>query len=519
MKAIKLFCALLTSILFSNFALADSNICQKQFLLSHLYHDPFVASLKIENQIKTSVEHLEKAEKLAEKINILESMHDQVSRLFRNKQAFIRAKAEAFDLPFDKEQKYITEQINKTLKDMLPHFDELTMQAKKLFDSQGISSTIKISDYGNGLQAKYIELGDTALKENRANTKLLRFQKRFGADASTFNFLENIKDSTLGFFNNEYVELGFMDVRNLLQAEDIGMVAKHEFMHAAFAAKRAKGESSLYHARYLATGEIMLVKGNGMYKNFMVAEELYNFANNAFWGSKRLLNPKKYELDRTFRDLISIHDQIESVPMIAENTIEITTSVLKAVGRMRKEIKKGDFDIAFLKADRTLAEKSDEAYHIILFDKEKKHEFAEYAGKEYQELIKILLQKHTIAMAKNASKIIAAQKAGKEALASLRKEVDAEFIRSSEKELNSILDVFEQKQIKLRKVAKAVQSESERVIDFHNDIIAQAQRDLNEYGQKRFLDDDWVEKFKELGARYRQLGNIVKEDYKGFAGR
>lgn len=453
-----------------------------------------------------------------EKIELIEEQLDVLTRFYHEKEGALKKRVERMKLDPEKAGELYNEELLKLLQKIKNHSNKMIAESEKLLREAGLPVKIKTKQMAEDVEYNYLELqGNGSEDLTNAAKKIERFKKRFDTETVTFDLYQNAINSSAGFSvaEKKWIDLGVRGMRNLLLDDIITMVGKHEFFHAAFGAKRAKDVSSIYHTSYMAVGEQALSKAGSGYDRFMSAEEVYNWANNSFWASTRLKDISKFKPSDYLYDLSAIHNYLDGTKSLALQTEEIVADTLDGLKLMRQEIDAGEFNLITLTKEDGMAIEAQEVFNIVLHNPKTDVLIKEFAGPEYREAIqKIMARRLKIQAAVTQEGLDSGSKM------SDQKIVEEMFRRENEQskeELLSLLKTFEQKQIVLGKVAKAMKDETDAVVGKTEEFIERLKKSL-EINKDALKDPSWAEEFRALVQEYRKLGNLVKEDYKGFAG-
>ncbi|MCO4754293.1 MAG: hypothetical protein KC478_07410, partial [Bacteriovoracaceae bacterium] len=345
---------------------------------------------------------------------------------------------------------------------------------------------------------------------------LNRYQKNFGVEIISFDLVENIGSGMKAGFYREAkrLELGVNGIRSLVVENRIPMIPKHELHHAAFESRRsvkAKGDknNSIYNFTFSAYGSEPL--SSSVYDRYMSAEEIYNWANNSFWGSERLLRPSQHDSQDILTDVLTIIKYLPETKSLAEETVKLTKRLDRGYKNMLDEVEDGSFEVIFLNGDNEMARTMEEARYLMVPDVESKIHVREFIGPEYKKQVANILENRKRVEVEYAE--IKSPDVSEQQLHELQVKKENEL---SKNEFIHIINKMRHKNAKLQKVSSVLSSESELTIRKTQEFLDQVKEVKDSTGLLPSLDS---EKLLDLAREYRNLGNLVKEDYKGFAGR
>ena len=396
------------------------------------------------------------------------------------------------------------------------YFERLVREAYKILQDMGVPVRLTTVNR-DGLNYKAIVIDAEKAKNNsHAVKKLNRYNKRFNTNVVTIDLYETIEKGAEAFFDQiaKRVELGSEGVRGLAIDDIIMMTPKHEFHHAAFAAKRDKGVGSLYHTKFLATGEKNLSSVENGYNRFMSAEELYNFANNSFWGSEKLINPSMFTSVEIYNDVVKIANFLVGTEKVARQAVELTSNLKKGYVKMLDDLKANEFKLGIVDSSGNQASSIQEAQSLIFMDKSNEVQVLEFIDPEIRGSVEALMKKRFDVELRYSSRFGA--DANEEEKAKALAELIADENKVNRDHHKKIIEFMQKRNITLEKVAKALAEESVVTAQKTTTFLERMKKLYEETGENFELNPSDL---RDLVEEYRRLGNLVKEDYKGFAGR
>lgn len=497
---------------------SSAQICQSQFLRAFQQEKAEEFFRVTKGALEEMHEKTKAAATIREKLDIMEEQFFLIQKLYNERVGF-ETKLLQTDGHSPAQVAAMIEDKNKeVMAELAMYPDRIVEEAKDIFSQQGIPVSVKTRNT-DGVQHKYLELGSGTNTNSMAVKKIERYKDRFGTKEVTFDIYQNIINGSAGFSIAavKRIDLGIRGLRNLALDDIITMVGKHEFHHAAFAAKRTRNVGSIYHASYIANGEKNLSSAATGYNKFMSAEEVYNWANNSFWASSRFSNVSNYLPEDYLFDVKVINSYLEGTYHIASQTREVAGRTVAALKRSYDEIDNKTFQFLILDEKKTMANSVEEAFQFAIVDEKNEMFVLEFLGPEYKKDLAEILKNREKINVKYTQQLQAAK--SPEEQTKLMLAMFAEENENSSKHLKSLLKTFEEKQKLLGKVAKGLEFKTMESIEktklFRQKISAALKED------KDLLKNDpnaFVKEFKEIFHEYRTLGNVVKEDYKGFAG-
>ena len=498
---------------------AHSNVCETFFSPQF----PVPAKWARNEKVFITLEELDRksidSAQLEKALATLERKNAKMSSILQSKSNRYEKGLRAQDLEpsdfFSKREEFEWE----VLAELRKYSDKMIEEAHALLRQHGIASKIKSRKGSDLFEYKYLELIDDSKMSSLAAKKIQKLKKRFKVDLVTIDFQQNLKLHSAGYTSEDGKEigLGVRSLFNLLSDDMLTMMVKHEFFHAAFAAKRAKNISSIYHTNYVAMGTdgLSSVKGSG-YEDYLSAEELYNWANNSFWASSRFLNPEKFSVKGYLDDLGEIYGYLGGTKSIAQHTKEITEKVSAALERAKEEVSQGEFYLILLNEKNEAARGIDDVHQFVFIDEKGAVLSYEFAGPEYIKDIETILKNRASLEVKYADDLLKSK--DREFVAEIQKKMLKEENEISRSSILEVLNTFQGKQQTLGKVASVLEKETEQVFAKTEDFVDRLRKDLA-VDRSIVSEPRWRDEFKTLGQEYRRLGNLVKENYKGFAGR
>ena len=250
------------------------------------------------------------------------------------------------------------------------------------------------------------------------------------------------------------------------------------------------------------------------YNKFMNAEELYNFANNSFWGSEKLINPMMFTPIEILKDISMINRFLPGTRKIAQQTVELTSNLSKGYEHMLEELKKGEFNLGIFDARGKVTRDLEEVHELIFVDNLNQIEITEFIGPEIRILIEKMIKQRIEIEARFTGRI------GPSTSEEETAKIFSDFLREENlanlENHKRIIEYMMQRNLTLGRVAKVVEAESDVTIQKSVDYLERMVKLAKQSGEDFQLDS--IE-LKALVEEYRRLGNLVKEDYKGFAGK
>lgn len=511
-------------ILVSNLTFADYIFCEQAFVMhfKRTHTKNFVAYSKKYSDFLHEKQSLAKTPQ--EKYYLLESEYSLLSNVYEIKRAKILKRAGGGNLPLA-QRRILEKRIHdKIVDEFAPISNRITTAIGENLNFNNFPVVIKTRKSASGVEIKYLEFDITkavTADSSQAQKKVQHYIRRFGTKHITFDFFQNIEIGSAGFSqaNIRRIDLGIRGARNIALDDLITMVGKHEFKHAAFGAYRRNGIESIYHTSFMARGADTLSKRSQIYTSYMSAEELYNFANNPYWASSRIKNIKNYAEADYLNDIFGINNYIKMSNQIADQTEDITDEFIKLLRRAKSEKSGNFFNIDFLDVNQSGIKQAADTEYILFQNIKSGHDMLFHLGDKYSKEVQTIMTNFQSINAGYATEMSVLLKNNDTAgIQKLSRLIELETFKKTGPELDRIFDKMLRDQETLNKVARGFGKEN-RVIeketeDFIEELSQAKKKEIN-----LSKDPYWQQKFLDLTHRYRELGNNVKENFKGFLGR
>ncbi|MCT4642173.1 MAG: hypothetical protein N4A33_07715 [Bacteriovoracaceae bacterium] len=515
-KIIVLSCLLILS------AQAKKNLCFDAYIYNFYAKEVKKEKKVISELFKENISEIRKIKDLRQKLDLIEREYNFIFKRYHIKLNEIQSELEktgkALNLSSEDLEKVFLEKNEELFRLYADELNELMFVSKEVFDTQGLSVTMKNFEVLPGKKSYYLEINNKSNKKfSNSFAKIGKYKKRFGTESVTFDLTSNMISGTAGFSLDKRIELGIRGMRNILIDDLLTVVGKHEFTHAAFISKRTRKKASVYHADYSSNGGKALSEFGG-YDHYMSAEELYTFANESFWGSTRIRNIKKYNPEDYLNDLNGINREIREATLVAKQVKEVSRKTIKELEKTIDNLKKGKGGVlTFWDDSRIVARTKDDVTYVAIPFGEGEFTFTawvqdatskKYVDKIMDDIITSevsIMKKHPSATPEKLTE--AAQNDLRDAL-----------IFGSKNEKIELLEVLLENQKTLNKVAT-------EFIDYNEAAVVMTETFIKDFNKQVRLNPNYLltkraqTTFDELGKSYRELGNLVKEDYKKFLGK
>lgn len=480
----------------------------KMAKLSHEKVDEFL--LRIENEMLFD----------KEKIDAIDDVYSALSGYYYKKMKVIEDLANNPRSQIGEEMISVYEKqfAADAIREIAPYNNRMIKNLLPFLEKKGIPVKIGTREFLNGeVKTNYLILDTSEISSYESVKKIQMYQKRFGTKFVTFDLFQNIQNGSGGFSiaTQSRIDLGMSGIKSILNDDLVTMVGKHEFRHANFASMRAKGQKSIYHSSYIATGRANISSVENHYKRYMSAEELYNFSNNPWWGSSRLRDPSKYSLNEIFDEIDSLSFYIKSTTKIAKQTDEVSRSFIRYLDDASAKIKEGKHvSLEFLNSKNELSQNAEDLFSVG-FVKEDGVAMIHYIDDELLPYAQRIQKKQMELIGEYNAKI--ANEFNPIQVEKLKEEFLERSVKGVEEDIEYILRAVRNDQEKLAKVAKTVELENLKLEKRMENFVEEVQV-AYKLTPDFYLAEHWKIKFEGLTNDFRRFGNLVKENYKGFAG-
>jgi len=494
------------------------NMCESAFIRS-AHREKVRAIYKRYKSLKVS--KINNLTSTPEKLQAIEEAYTLIVRDYHANKRLIKIDVKNFSKEMDLAGMKQTPQMlsEKTrslesalLKENIDDLNRIVNQAYDLLRKEGIDVDLITRDFMGIKDVLSIELKALNPKRySRSSDLLERYKKKFGTKNITFDFTENMIHGFAGFSNasTKRIDLGIQGIQNLLVDDVVTMVAKHEFMHAAFAAKRSKGQISVYHAEYMSNGSQNLSSVNSGYNKYMTAEEVHNWANNPFWGSTRLSDISKYGKEIYKADLEAIFADIMKSKNIFKQGAEVSEKTIETLIAQKDLILNNKSTLVFTTQTKQLAKTADIADYVAIESLDEAFIYFDFIGDpQTKKLVSKILN--------NRQKLDLKYNTFKDANGVMPESKLLEFVAEdamfSKKMSFQILDDLIARQSKLNAFSnKALEMRQETELlaeDFMK--VLMKKKELN----PNYLDTpEVIQAFRDFRKQLRKFGNSVKEGY------
>lgn len=500
--------------LFTTNLLAD--ICQFQFLRNY---DTRIQELeKLTNNTFANLKNkILKTKDLSKKFDLLEEQYELISKVFHSRKEMTKVIVQAQELSEKEIQALYKKVFNDLINENKAHINFITNQAQEMLEGAGANIQVRYRKIAEDIQYKYIELLDNANNNSNAARLISRYKEVMDTKTVTFDFFENIDFHSAGFSQsaNRRIDLGISGVRNIVLDDLVTMVGKHEFKHAGFARMRSLNKDSIYHSQFMSNSDRSLTSSK-IYEHYMSSEELYNFANNPLWASERMRSISKFAPQDYIDDLLQINRYIKMTNSISMQTTELTSDFIKLI--KNTDLKDpSKLSISFFNKSYQPSQGLDEVFYIAINDHSKQRILMEFVNPEMMNEVRVIFQQKQKIMTKFTNEIVKIDPQDAKAIAELQTQFYLAEMQAAEKQYQNVLNHVIKKQEVLNRVATRIKSENAQLLAKNETFI----RDLKssvEQGINPSLSTEWQQAFKEMTIEYRRMGNMVREDYKGFVG-
>jgi hypothetical protein len=486
------------------------NICESTFVRS-VHKEKVRAIYKRYKSLKIS--KINNLRSTTEKLQAIDETYSLIAKDYHAQKRMIRIEAKRYN---NLEPKALSEKIKSLehtlLKDNIENLNRLVNQSYDLLKKEGVGVELISREFMGIDNVLSIELKSLNQKRYSRSIDLLqRYKKKFGTQRVTFDFTENMFHNFAGFSHAsaKRIDLGIQGIQNILVDDLVTMVAKHEFMHAAFAAKRAKGQISVYHAEYMSKGIENLSSVNSGYNKYMTAEEIHNWANNSFWASSRLSDISKYNKATFKADLQAIFNDIDRSKNIFQQGIEITEKTLESLNAQKSLILKNESTLVFSTPTKQIAKTADVADYVAIESIDESFIYFDFVGDPQSKkmVAKILNNRKKLDLKyssfKNADGVMPEVKL---------LEFVAEDSKFSKVTSIKIIDDLISRQTKLNSFSKKALQARDETEQVAKEFVEMLQ--IKKSTNPDYLNTpEIIDSFRGFRKQLRKFGNSVKEGY------
>lgn len=486
------------------------DICESTFIRS-VHREKVKAIYKRYKSLKIS--RIDNLRSTPEKLEAIEEAYNLISRDYHANKSLIKIEVNKYkDLTINAKRELQQKLEQELLQDNINELNTLVKQSYELLRNQGIEVELISREFMGIKNTLSIKLNSLPPKKYSRSIDLLeRYRKRFGTQTVSFDLTENLINGFAGFSQaaTKRIDLGIKGIKNILVDDLVTMVAKHEFMHAAFAAKRAKGQISVYHAEYMSQNGLNLSSVNSGYNKYMSAEEIHNWANNSFWGSSRLSDITKYSKETYRADLEAILQDIMNSKNIFNQGIEVSQKTIETLKVQKDLISNHKSTLVFTTQKKQLAKTSDVADYVAIESVDGSFIYFDFVGDPKTRILskKILTNRQKLDL-----KYSQYRNAGGQLPEERLMEFVAEDAKFSKDISMKILDDLIERQTQLNTFAKNALKARDETEQVAEDFLKML------YSKKEINPDylnspEVIEAFNDFRKQLRRYGNSVKEGY------
>ncbi len=336
MRTLFLVCILVSS---SLFAYSYDSICENYFLLSYNRFQMRSLTEMAHAGLRKFNSNIDSSKDLEARLMMLEYQFGALTHNHALSKQKILERAQKYKSNPQYYKEYVESKLSRLKLRNASHAEVISKSVVKLLKDEGIPIKIYKNKPLKGedrLFATGIELDLTKPTDKKSLKLLKKYSKKFGTKRFTVDLYENIILGSRGFSQAAQfrIDIGVDGIRDILVDDVVTMVTKHEAKHANFGNMRRQRVKSVFHSSYIAQGPTPL-SNVGVYGQYMSAEELYNFANNAYWATSRLKKLEKFELPVIARDINTIHQETVRSVALAKQTVAVTDDFIDVLTKMR----------------------------------------------------------------------------------------------------------------------------------------------------------------------------------------
>jgi hypothetical protein len=220
-------------------------------------------------------------------------------------------------------------------KAIIDHSNKLVEKMKSILEYKNIDFRIQkqiLPEFN--IEINYIEISPKYVDSNDSFELVYRLKNKLNTNAVTVHPLDNVIYHSHGFSDSSSlrVEIGVRSLLEQLIFDQVQVTTRHEFTHASFITKRAKGTSSIYNHSFISFGDKNLTSNGRYYKKYMSNEELYTYSNNAFWASDKLTKASNSTKIDIFDDLRSTSNYLSMNEDIFTQARQLSSDTIDSLG-------------------------------------------------------------------------------------------------------------------------------------------------------------------------------------------
>ncbi len=483
------------------------------------------------NRLELIKNKFSKLKSIDEKMSLIENEYKSIRLAYKEDENLITAKIniQAKDIPPQMLQ--LTKKGELALLDIKyqPFVDLIVEETHKIITLKNIPIEMITKEMPSGIKYQALALPDSFQSSLESLSKISRYKERFGTKLVTFDYFENLKKGSGGFSqqSTKRIDLGFKGVKSIIQHDLITMIGKHEFTHASYIAKRNLDETpSIYMHSYFGSSTKAL--GDKVYTQYMSAEELYTFGNNMFWASDKLMHMERYLLKDILDDMNDIASYMRMQLDVSKQSYEISQHFMDELTRAAQSLKtttnlpeKVYFD--YLNSSYRQISSHQELTHISFYD-EFGRKVVFHVDRNMSPITEQLTKIRETQLLKANERLkhnpfvedpIMQKKWMEEATKDLVKE---EVLLTRELQIE-LIEMLQKDLHTFHKVSDNLIQEGAVLNEKTKRFFSEFKKEAQKLGDEITRDPYWNKRIKELVQEYREIGNKVKESYKGFAGQ
>lgn len=488
-------------------------ICEVYFEL------PRVKSSLIGLSEKTSLDFIRLNEKIAQsdqldrQLAIIDHQFQSMIGLYQFRKQKILEKAVKYQSNEEYFKKYLNEKLTNMIVRNTNNVNTLTETLAGVLSKNNFPYKIKkhfIQSGDKKIMYKVIELDLDSFSHLKSYTFLQKYTRRFGVKKMTVNLFQNIDNGSLGFYSsgNDVLDIGVEGIKNLVENDTISFVLKHELRHASFKNMRVQGRDSRYHHSYLSLGNTPLTDEK-VYTNYMSAEELYNFANNSYWGTDVLRLFRESDPKVIVNHLKNIGDEFKGSIAVARQSSKLAKFYQKLFQEMIKENTMGSFQLVLFNEAKQPVLSFGEATFIGVFNGADQRGVMFFLGDKIKQPAIDFSKKYELAMKKVNEKLNTTgkptnKKEADEFMLKAIKQVENETMD----ERNALLKVLIQNQKEFEMVSNKMLANVSKHMTMHDKILRRYSKAIG--NEKKMNPEYWEKQFRKVIQNAREYGKIAR---------
>jgi hypothetical protein len=496
-------------------AYADS-ICENYFLINHNRKNLRTFQKLNNERIRYYNDNIENSSDLNLQMKLINEQYQYESSLVYSSIQQIKTSKKAIRLKSaspDEYHRYINLKEDKLMRRHVDQIETLTKTLSSVLKQYDIPhKLLKAEITSFKIPYHYISIDMTSNTSYKSIKALQKFKDLFDVSSFTVDLMLNIKFGSSGFRTLTQIDIGVDGIFNILNDDLLLLITKHESKHASFEKQRKLLMPSPFHTTFRATGiEPLSTIEHVRYTTFMGAEELYNYANNSFWASSRLLKRDKFTYNEKLGDFLTMREEVVSASGIAKQTKVLTQNFSKLFKDIKEiQIPKNQFNMTFMDGNGQPTNSIDEVVSFAILNSESHHYTKLFIEKELRQVTEEYMQINQKVMKELNDEVQrkGAPKSQEEADEFFREFAQKESIAT--KHLQAIFIENALRQMKeLELMADKVIKAAPKLVEKQNIFLELLESSIK--NDPNYLKSEaWRDQFQKQAQLARTFGNLVK---------